>query len=132
MNYIELKPKKNKSSEEVINQIRISFSKPRKTGKKINNDRYILSIYIGNEIAKKLNFESGNKISFSYDDRNRENWFIRKSNNGIGFTLSKQTDLYFKTQITWDIGIFRPKEDNLNIRDVGFAYKDGGIEIYTK
>lgn len=123
--FIEILPYKKKSIDNKKDILRISFMKINK-----NENKIVLKLYIGQNIAKEINITEKDKISFFYEKENNKTFFIKKSQNSIGYTLLKMNDC-FRTQLMWNTDILNPLSI-LGIRQVEFNRFEDGIRFYVK
>lgn len=123
--FIEILPYKKKSIDNKKDILRISFMKINK-----NENKIVLKLYIGQNIAKEINITEKDKISFFYEKENNKTFFIKKSQNSIGYTLLKINDC-FRTQLMWNTDILDPSSI-LGIRQVEFNRFEDGIRFYVK
>ena len=113
MEFIEIKPTKIRSNNDYLRKIvRASFTKP-----KSKDSVFSLSIYIGKDIANKLDLKKNDKVSISYGAEDQRIWLIKKS-IGSGYKLldTKDSSPALKFQLTWRL--FEPKQNEIGAREI--------------
>jgi hypothetical protein len=126
MNFIRINPTKNRPSSTRSRQsIRAVFSQIK--GKSPN--AYNLILYIGKEIAEKLNAKAGDKIAVSYDQENNRRLLIEKADEGYTLTKvsNKDNAPAFRIMLQWQI--FTPEEKDFQLREVLLEKHDNGYII---
>jgi predicted SPOUT superfamily RNA methylase MTH1 len=125
MTYIEQKPKKifNRNKEKTLNCIKVSYAKGKETAR----------VYIGRNVAQKMNIDENDRVLVFIDDENRRKWFIKKSPSdyeGFKVTIGSYKTTCYKV-------LFPFKEENVfikkcdwEIKIVPHAHEDDGIVIF--
>lgn len=127
MGFREILPSRSNSSFNTSDAVRVSFPKMISTGK--SN----MSMYIGINIAKKLDFKDGDKISFSVDEDDPKIWLLKKALNNVGYKLrgSKQnkTLTNLRLQMIWRQYV--PEAQETPVRDVKYDMYAGGLRVFA-
>jgi len=124
MSYIEIMPRRKEP--ENLNYVRISFIKRvNKKGKQTT----MMIIYLGIKLLEKLNIRSNDKIKFHVNVTNKRMFKIEKSNDGIGFRLSKQHSgsRFYRTSFSWKV--FIPTESEYGCKHQNYEIKEESIYI---
>jgi hypothetical protein len=126
MGFIKIDPIKNKQINSYIKQVRVVFAKIRKKSVK---DGYTLTIYIGKEIADRLKFVAGDKVSIAYDDQNNRKVLIEKSEAGYPLVRNGAKEIIaLKTKLNWLL--FTPKENDLELHEIKYEFTSmGGLVL---
>lgn len=135
MAFIEHKPSRSRTGRlsDVIDAIRVSF-KEKSAKSPLEAKNIILTIYIGKNIADKLDLDAESRVMFFYDDINTRKWLIKKSLTDTGYKLVEATKTgagsnYLRMQLTFKVPNFTIKDDDLINRKVGYAIENNGILI---
>lgn len=128
MGFKEVKPLRNNSSINREKNVRVSFSKIKATG------TFNLNIYIGKTVAQEYGFKSGDKIKFYVDEDNPRIWLLKKSTDGIGYSLIDATKdkegSVLRLQMGWRDKQFVPKDAERALREVEYGVYEGGLRIF--
>ncbi|HAU3911421.1 TPA: hypothetical protein F7082_14930 [Legionella pneumophila] len=123
----EIRPKRNKSSSNRGSMVRASFSSVKSSG------GYNLNLYIGKNVAQSFGFKDGDKISFNIDEDNPRIWVLKKSVDGVGYTLvdgsKNKTGEVLRLQLGWDE--YEPDEKERPVREVKHGAGEGGLRIIS-
>jgi hypothetical protein len=80
----------------------------------------------GSEILSCLNAVHEDKISFSFNPENTKQWFLKKSDNHVGYKIVKSSvnSRFFHFRIAWDVYNLTSKDYKL--KEVSWTkYQDG-------
>lgn len=127
MGFREIRPQRNSSSANRKNTIRVSFPKIKATNK------YNMNMYIGINVAHKLDFRDGDKISFNVDEDNPRIWLLKKAQDDVGFKLIDSTKnkdgATLRLQMTWNE--YTPDPHETSVREVKHDMHLGGLRVFA-
>lgn len=112
MNFIAIEPgRKRTSSHLARTTVRAKFISYNRLRNKNKKKGISLKLYIGVDVAKEFLLTCKDFVSVSYDNDNKRNLLIKKSNNG--FTLSKvNSDKPTSYVLNFDWILFTPTHDD--------------------
>ena len=118
MGFKRIDPKRNRPTSARARQaIRVVFSPIKRS--KVGG--YILTMYIGKDIADKLNLKAGDKVAVSYDEDNNRKLLIEQDH--VGYTLaniSGKTSPSYRILLQWQL--FAPNQEDTKLREVEYEY----------
>jgi hypothetical protein len=98
--FIFIRPKRNRpTSAKARESIRTGFTKSKR-----GEGGFILTIYLGKNIAEKIEISKGEKVAVGYDKNNPRKLFLKKANTGYTVTelSSKNKDTpSFRIMLQW-------------------------------
>lgn len=120
MKFIKLEKKSYHLTDK--SRVKVFFCKG-KTHKKI---RLFITVSIGENLANKVFFKKGDRVSFSYSEENNRIWLIKKTNNLTGYKL-REKGCFLIIQLDWNL--FEPDQKEFDIHYVQAEIYEGGIKI---
>ena len=119
-----IQPKRNRPSSVKARQcIRATFSRSKK-----GDNGFLLTMYIGKDLAKKLNFKSGDKIAVGYSKANNRTIVLKRADTGYTLSAINGKDSpAFRVMLQWQV--FEPRDDEMTLREVGYTIGDSGEVI---
>jgi hypothetical protein len=112
-------------------QVKISFPIIRNREDSLHRV-HAMVMYLGKNLCKPLNVQEGDKIKFFFEKDNPRIWWIKKANDGTGYTLfnpkgADNPTAMLKFQMTWRI--FKPDETEITTRVVPHEFYQSGIRV---
>lgn len=122
--YNEITPAISRLSNEYLgDKVKISFPLLQKKILQLN-------MAIGKDVARKVGFRKGDKVSIYISKHKPNMWLVKKTGSEKGYTLTEIPGDTLKIQLTWKEGV--PKGYDNHRRFVKWDLREGMLELELK